>query len=88
MTLHLKVPLCKHPTGTDSHQNYHTVLVFEESRKSLFIVGGLCKQFQLLCETMLITLLANSAGDVNLTFKTVYSETLALLIKLFESKDG
>lgn len=21
MTLHLKVPLCKHPTGTDSHRN-------------------------------------------------------------------
>lgn len=37
---------------------------------------------------MLITLLANSAGDINLTFKTVYSETLDLLIKLFESKDG
>lgn len=75
MTLHLKVPLCKHPTGTDSHQNYHTVLVFEESKKS-FIVVGLCKQFQLLCKTMLITLLANSAGDINLTFKIVYSEML------------
>lgn len=35
MTLHLKVPLCKHPTGTDSHQNYDTVLVFKACKKSL-----------------------------------------------------
>jgi hypothetical protein len=33
MTLHLKVPLCKHPTGTDSHQNCHTVLVFKKCNK-------------------------------------------------------
>lgn len=49
---------------------------------------GLCKQFQLLCTTILITLSARSAGDINLTFKTVYSEMLELLIWSFESKDG
>lgn len=45
MTLHLKVPLCKHPTGTDSHQNYHTVLVFEESRKSLSLWEDFANSF-------------------------------------------
>lgn len=37
---------------------------------------------------MLITLLAYFVGDINLTFKTVYSEMLGLLIWLFESKEG
>jgi hypothetical protein len=51
-------------------------------------VEGLGKQFQLLCKTILITLLADSAGNISLTFKTVYSEIFDLLMKLFESKDG
>lgn len=49
---------------------------------------GLWTQFQLLGKTMLITLLAYFVGDINLTFKTVYSEMLGLLIWLFESKEG
>lgn len=49
---------------------------------------GLEKQFQLLCKTTLITLLADSAGNISLTFKTVNSEMFDLLMKLFETKDG
>lgn len=49
---------------------------------------GLWKQFERLCKTILITLLAYSVGDINLTFKTVYSNVLDLLIWLFENKDG
>ena len=52
------------------------------------IVEGLEKQFQLLCKTTLITLLADSAGNISLTFKTVNSEMFDLLMKLFETKDG
>lgn len=35
MTLHLKVPLCKHPTGTDSYLNYYTALNFHKCKRSL-----------------------------------------------------
>lgn len=90
MTLPLKVPLCKYPTGTDSHQNCHSYSFLRSARKVIFclIVEGLEKQFQLLCKTTLITLLADSAGNISLTFKTVNSEMFDLLMKLFETKDG
>lgn len=42
----------------------------------------------MLCKTILIALWLSLQVTSILTFKIVYNETLNLLIKLFESKDG
>lgn len=52
------------------------------------MVGLWKKSFQPLCETILKALWLTLQVTSILTFKIVYNETLNLLIKLFESKDG
>lgn len=82
MTLHLKVPLCKHPTGTDSHQNHHTVLVFQKRKKSLLLFGRTLKISFNCCAKQCSSLFSLTLQvTLILTFKTVYNETLDLLIK-------